>query len=123
MAKWILLLCGLLFSWSGLLAGEPDEGGIGGTGVLFDAPELPDVCEVPRIPDAPDSPEVPDGIDVNMSGASVPSIDVPSTEAVTSYDMPSVGTVTSTSMELSSDSVVVPLSSSPGSISIINGSQ
>lgn len=84
MAKWILLLCGFLFSWSGLMAGEPDEGGIGGTGVLFDAPDIPEVSDVPRVPDVPDSLDVPDGIDVNVSGASVLSLDALSADTATS---------------------------------------
>ena len=54
-----LLVC-LLVSIAGIaFSAEPDESGIGGTGVskphidteLFDRPEIPDVVDVPEVPE------------------------------------------------------------------------
>lgn len=54
-----LLMC-LLVSVAGIaFSAEPDESGIGGTGVskpqidtdLFDRPEIPDVVDVPEVPE------------------------------------------------------------------------
>lgn len=83
MAKWMLLLCGFLVTVSVAQSGEPDEGGIGGTGVVFNAPDIPEVSEVPQ------PPEVPDGMDISVSGESLPTVDVPSADPVTSIETPS----------------------------------